>query len=106
MPTPQEPERGVTFDLISLAGELRRQDAYAREGHTARTMAAHLRGHLVAAPRSDRLRTATRARWSQAREGLGASLLVDGTSDVGPSATVASAVEHAVRDDASGPAHA
>lgn len=35
---PVAADHGVTFDFESIAGELRAEDAYAREGHTARTL--------------------------------------------------------------------
>lgn len=39
MSEPQsEPETSTTFDLAALAREMRSEDAYAREGHTARTL--------------------------------------------------------------------
>lgn len=34
----QKPVRGLTYDLGSIAGELRREEAFRREGHTARTL--------------------------------------------------------------------
>ena len=38
MPTPASPEHGATHDLNAVAEELRNEPAYAREGHTARTL--------------------------------------------------------------------
>ena len=38
MSKPEPTHRGVTFDLATIDAELRRQDAYEREGHTARTL--------------------------------------------------------------------
>lgn len=50
MNRPESPEHGVAFELASIARELRASAAYAREGHTARTLvrAADLRVILVA----------------------------------------------------------
>ncbi len=38
MNTPATPEYGVTFDLGSIARELRAEEPYLREGQTARTL--------------------------------------------------------------------
>lgn len=38
MPTPASPEHGAIHDLSVVAAELLREPAYAREGHTARTL--------------------------------------------------------------------
>lgn len=38
MTEPISPARGVTFDLASVAAEMRQDAAYARGGHTARTI--------------------------------------------------------------------
>lgn len=38
MTRPEHPEGGVSFDLAAMERELRREDAYQREGHTARTL--------------------------------------------------------------------
>lgn len=38
MAKPESPEFGVIFDLATLDQELRREEAYVREGHTARTL--------------------------------------------------------------------
>lgn len=38
MTTPKTPEHGLTFDLVTIAQELRAEEAYAREGRTARTL--------------------------------------------------------------------
>ncbi|MDB4961194.1 MAG: hypothetical protein JWP01_1193 [Myxococcales bacterium] len=48
--TPDVPLRGaVSFDLTALAQEMRQEDSYLREGHTARTLAreADLRVVLI-----------------------------------------------------------
>lgn len=39
MTAPESPTHGLTFDLDALAQELRAEPSYAREGHTARTLA-------------------------------------------------------------------
>ena len=38
MPQPQSPEHGLTFDLSAIERELRQEDAYQTDGHTARTL--------------------------------------------------------------------
>lgn len=38
MPRPESAELGVIFDLAAIAQEMRGEEAYAREGHTARTL--------------------------------------------------------------------
>lgn len=38
MSKPEVVHLGVAFDLESIDGELRREEAYQREGHTARTL--------------------------------------------------------------------
>lgn len=38
MPKPQTPDRGVLFDLDSIAPEMRQESAYHRSGHVARTL--------------------------------------------------------------------
>ena len=38
MPKPAHPQGGATFDLTVAGRELRREDAYGREGHAARTL--------------------------------------------------------------------
>ena len=38
MPKPEPTTRGVVFDLTTADRDLRNEDAYAREGHTARTL--------------------------------------------------------------------
>lgn len=38
MREPASPDHGVTFDLGAIAEELRSEEAYLREGHTARTL--------------------------------------------------------------------
>jgi quercetin dioxygenase-like cupin family protein len=38
MPKPESPEFGTTFDLSAITQEMKREDAYAREGHAARTV--------------------------------------------------------------------
>jgi len=38
MGKPESAEFGVVFDLTTIAQEMRREEAYAREGHTARTL--------------------------------------------------------------------
>lgn len=50
MPRPESPEFGTTFDLLAIAQELEREDAYARESHAARTVvrAPDLRCVLIA----------------------------------------------------------
>jgi quercetin dioxygenase-like cupin family protein len=50
MNRPESPEHGVTFELASIAQDLRAEAAYVREGHTARTLvrAADLRVVLIA----------------------------------------------------------
>lgn len=47
---PQPPDHGVTFDLESMARELRSEDTYVREGQAARTLirSSDLRVVLVA----------------------------------------------------------
>ncbi|MEO7034946.1 MAG: hypothetical protein ABI548_13655 [Polyangiaceae bacterium] len=49
MTAPESPTHGLKFDLDALAQELRAEPAYAREGHTARTLvrASDLRVVLV-----------------------------------------------------------
>jgi quercetin dioxygenase-like cupin family protein len=50
MAGPESTELGVIFDLATVEQELRREEAYAREGHTARTLvrAPDLRVVLIA----------------------------------------------------------
>ncbi|MCC6766481.1 MAG: cupin domain-containing protein [Deltaproteobacteria bacterium] len=50
MSTPESAEHGVTFDLATIAQELRNEEPYVREGHTARTLlrASDLRVVLIA----------------------------------------------------------
>ena len=38
MPQPESPEHGLTFDLGRIERELRQEDAYEHDGHTARTL--------------------------------------------------------------------
>ncbi len=38
MTKPAHPVGGATFDLAAVEREMRREDAYLREGHTARTL--------------------------------------------------------------------
>jgi quercetin dioxygenase-like cupin family protein len=38
MTTPQRPNHGTVFDIASIERDLRKEDAYARTGHTARTL--------------------------------------------------------------------
>lgn len=38
MTKPAHPVGGATFDLAAVEHEMRREDAYLREGHTARTL--------------------------------------------------------------------
>lgn len=38
MATPATPDDGITFDLTTIARELREEEAYVREGQTARTL--------------------------------------------------------------------
>lgn len=38
MARPESAEFGVIFDLATIEQELRREEAYARDGHTARTL--------------------------------------------------------------------
>mgnify|MGYP003555145351 CR=1 FL=1 len=38
MNTPAPPDQGVTFDLKTVAHELRAEESYHSEGHTARTL--------------------------------------------------------------------
>ncbi len=38
MTKPEEPVDGAEFDLDAIAAEMRGEDVYAREGHTARTL--------------------------------------------------------------------
>lgn len=38
MTRPPKTERGATFELATIDRELREEDAYEREGHTARTL--------------------------------------------------------------------
>jgi quercetin dioxygenase-like cupin family protein len=49
MPQPESPEHGLTFDLGAIEREMRQEDAYERNGHTARTLlrAADLRVLLI-----------------------------------------------------------
>jgi len=39
MSTPEHAHQGVHFDLATIDAELRREDAFRRSGHTARTLA-------------------------------------------------------------------
>jgi quercetin dioxygenase-like cupin family protein len=50
MAKPESPEHGITFDLGALEREMREEESYRREGHTARTLvrAPDLRVVLVA----------------------------------------------------------
>ncbi|HEU4612652.1 MAG TPA: hypothetical protein VFS15_11270 [Kofleriaceae bacterium] len=50
MPKPESPEFGTTFDLSVITQEMKREDAYTREGHAARTIvrAPDLRCVLIA----------------------------------------------------------
>lgn len=50
MNTPTQPDQGATFDLTTIAQELRAEDAYVREGQSARTLirSADLRIVLIA----------------------------------------------------------
>ena len=50
MPKPESPQHGVTFDLGAIEREMRQEEPYRREGHTARTLvhAPDLRVVLVA----------------------------------------------------------
>lgn len=38
MTTPTRPAGGATFDLSAVEGDVRREEAYRRDGHTARTL--------------------------------------------------------------------
>jgi quercetin dioxygenase-like cupin family protein len=38
MARPESPEFGVVFDLATIENDMRQEEAYAREGHTARTL--------------------------------------------------------------------
>jgi quercetin dioxygenase-like cupin family protein len=38
MPSPESPQYGVVFDLGAIDREMRQDEAYEREGHTARTL--------------------------------------------------------------------
>ena len=38
MPQPESPEHGLTFDLAETERAMRQEDAYERNGHTARTL--------------------------------------------------------------------
>jgi quercetin dioxygenase-like cupin family protein len=49
MPQPESPEHGLTFDLGAIEREMRQEDGYERNGHTARTLlrAPDLRVQLI-----------------------------------------------------------
>ena len=49
MPQPESPEHGLTFDLGATEREMRQEDGYERNGHTARTLmrAPDLRVQLI-----------------------------------------------------------
>jgi quercetin dioxygenase-like cupin family protein len=38
MQEPHSPVQGTTFDIAPIAAEMRREEVYEREGHTARTL--------------------------------------------------------------------
>lgn len=38
MSRPENPDHGVAFELAAVANELRAEESYIREGHTARTL--------------------------------------------------------------------
>ena len=38
MSRPEPPHQGAVFDLAAIDAELRREEAYGRDGHTARTL--------------------------------------------------------------------
>lgn len=57
MATPESPQHGVTFDLGAIVREMRQEEPYQREGHTARTLvkAPDLRLVLVAMKAGSRI---------------------------------------------------
>lgn len=57
MAKPESPEHGLTFDISAITEELRREDAYEREGQCARTLVrtADLRVVLIAMKSGKRL---------------------------------------------------